>query len=209
MADTKLSALTELAAGAAIDDEIYIRDISEASADESKRMTISNLLLSLTNLSALGTTPAGSDELLINDSGTIKKITVTNLVATVAQASQTEIEGQSDVNTYAPPDLLRKAPSATKAHALVDGAGARQTGYYNVSGAAQDDLGRYTVTWDVDFADALYTMIACVNETTACGTAVTDRGGNATTAGKVATYNNEDPHALADLPFYVAAWGDQ
>ncbi len=44
MADNKLSALTELAATPAVDDEVYIRDVSEAAADESKRITIANLL---------------------------------------------------------------------------------------------------------------------------------------------------------------------
>jgi len=48
MADTKLSALTELAATPAVDDEVYIRDISEAAADESKRITIANLFTSPT-----------------------------------------------------------------------------------------------------------------------------------------------------------------
>lgn len=43
MADTKLSALPELAAAPAVGDEVYIRDISEAAADESKRITIANL----------------------------------------------------------------------------------------------------------------------------------------------------------------------
>ena len=44
MADTKLSALTELAATPASNDEVYIRDVSEAAADESKRITVANLL---------------------------------------------------------------------------------------------------------------------------------------------------------------------
>ena len=44
MADTKLSALTELAATPANDDEVYIRDVSEAAADESKRITVTNLM---------------------------------------------------------------------------------------------------------------------------------------------------------------------
>ena len=44
MADTKLSALTELAATPADTDEVYIRDVSEAAANESKRITIANLL---------------------------------------------------------------------------------------------------------------------------------------------------------------------
>jgi hypothetical protein len=44
MADTKLSALTELAAAPASDDELYIRDVSEAAAAESKRITVANML---------------------------------------------------------------------------------------------------------------------------------------------------------------------
>lgn len=44
MADQKLSELTELAATPANDDEVYIRDVSEAAAQESKRITIANLL---------------------------------------------------------------------------------------------------------------------------------------------------------------------
>jgi len=44
MADTKLSALVELAAAPAVDDEIYIRDVSEAAATESKRITYANLV---------------------------------------------------------------------------------------------------------------------------------------------------------------------
>jgi len=44
MADTKLSALTELAATPADDDEVYIRDVSEAASAESKRITVANLL---------------------------------------------------------------------------------------------------------------------------------------------------------------------
>ncbi len=44
MADQKLSELAELAATPAVDDELYIRDVSEAAATESKRITVANLL---------------------------------------------------------------------------------------------------------------------------------------------------------------------
>ena len=54
MADTKLSALTELAAKPAVDDEVYIRDVSEAAAAESKRITIANLLAGLGDVSGPG-----------------------------------------------------------------------------------------------------------------------------------------------------------
>ena len=43
MSDRKLSELTELVATPANDDEVYIRDVSEAAADESKRITTANL----------------------------------------------------------------------------------------------------------------------------------------------------------------------
>jgi len=44
MADQKLSELTELDATPADDDEVYIRDVSEAASLESKRITIANLM---------------------------------------------------------------------------------------------------------------------------------------------------------------------
>ena len=44
MPDSKLSALTELAVAPATTDEVYIRDVSEAAADQSKRITIANLV---------------------------------------------------------------------------------------------------------------------------------------------------------------------
>ncbi len=43
MADEKLSSLTELATTPADTDEVYIRDVSEAAAAESKRITIANM----------------------------------------------------------------------------------------------------------------------------------------------------------------------
>jgi hypothetical protein len=47
MADTKLSALASLGEAPATDDELYIRDISVAAADESKRLLISDLILAM------------------------------------------------------------------------------------------------------------------------------------------------------------------
>jgi len=56
MADTKLSNLTELAAAPATNDEIYIRDVSEVAASESKKITISNLFTSPTINGTIATT---------------------------------------------------------------------------------------------------------------------------------------------------------
>lgn len=70
MADTKLSALTALAAEPALDDELYIRDVSEAAADESKKITTAYLFsgrpLQVVNLAdgayATGTTAIPNDD---------------------------------------------------------------------------------------------------------------------------------------------------
>ncbi len=61
MADTKLSALTELAATPANDDEVYIRDVSEAASAESKRITVTNLLAGATGASIAAGTYAGNN----------------------------------------------------------------------------------------------------------------------------------------------------
>ena len=54
MADAKLSALVALAVAPALTDELYIRDVSEAAMDESKRITVANLID--TRLGSLGAT---------------------------------------------------------------------------------------------------------------------------------------------------------
>ena len=60
MADRKLSELTELAATPASGDEVYIRDVSEAAAAESKRITVANLI------ATASTTVAGKIEIATN-----------------------------------------------------------------------------------------------------------------------------------------------
>ena len=53
MTDSKLSALIELAATPADTDEVYIRDVSEPAATESKRITVANLKAALTSVEGL------------------------------------------------------------------------------------------------------------------------------------------------------------
>ena len=84
MADKKLSALTELAATPAVDDEVYIRDISELAAAESKRITTANLLgsclLADGSRALAGAWDMGSQVLTnVNiDGGTIDGVTITS-----------------------------------------------------------------------------------------------------------------------------------
>lgn len=68
MADTKLSALTELAATPANDDEVYIRDVSEAASAESKRITVTNLMAAA---GAGATIVRKPDDQIVNNSTTL------------------------------------------------------------------------------------------------------------------------------------------
>ena len=71
MPTKKVSALTELAATPATDDELLVRDISEPAASESKRITVDNLLSQVKNLNL-----AGGDTELTIASGVVTRTTV-------------------------------------------------------------------------------------------------------------------------------------
>ena len=106
-------------------------------------------------------------------------------------------------------------PSVTKgiakAWGRVNGAGTLQTGDYNIDSATLDSAGRYTWTWTTDFENEYYTMISDVNETTAAGVSVVDRGGNLAGAGKSSTYtqvHTSDGDNLGSLPHHVVVFGE-
>ena len=132
-----------------------------------------------------------------------------------AAATQAEMEAASSTTAYVTPGLTQTHPGVAKAHGYTDGdssGGGTLTGAYNISAVTNDSTGRYTWTWDTDFANANSTMIAGINETTAAGTADADRAGNTAGAGKTSTFvqmHVTDGDTLGSLPHYVVAYGDQ
>lgn len=87
MADTKLSALTELAATPAADDEVYIRDVSEEPVDESKRITIANLEAASTGVHGVG-------------AGTISSVSTANKSIYVDLAASGAADGTSYTDAF-------------------------------------------------------------------------------------------------------------
>lgn len=81
MADSKLSSLTQLAAAPAGGDWVYIVDISEPATDQSKRITIANLLASLPATTLTGKLTAGAVEIEGSNfdinGGTLDGVTIT------------------------------------------------------------------------------------------------------------------------------------
>ncbi len=81
------------------------------------------------------------------------------------QASQAEIEGETNVDKYIPPDLLKKGPSSCKAWAYVSrGGGTPVLGgpSYNMTSVTDDGSAQTIMTIATDFSSTTYSPTACV-----------------------------------------------
>lgn len=84
MANEKLTDKTALSSGSATDDLYHCVDVSDttgSAAGTSKKQTAQNLLNTVDNLTALGTTPASGDKILLYDAdaSSAKTVTYSNL----------------------------------------------------------------------------------------------------------------------------------
>lgn len=78
---------------------------------------------------------------------------ITQASSAIDQASQAEVEGESNVDKYVPPDLLYFGPSACPAWVVIDAGGADQISYH-VSSIGDTGTGDRDVNWSVTFSDA-------------------------------------------------------
>jgi len=79
------------------------------------------------------------------------------------QASQAEIEGESNVDKYIPPDLLKKAPSSCKVWAYVSRGGGTPTlggPSYNMTSVTDDGDSQTIMTIATDFSSVTYSPAA-------------------------------------------------
>jgi len=153
---------------------------------------------------------AGVLELLpIGSNGQFLTITggkATWAVGSLTQATQAALEAETNENTYAPPDLIKHSPGVAKAYCTVASDGTLQSNSYNITSSAKDSTGDYTVTWNVDFANANYAVaIAIEDGTLAALTAAMD---TVPVEGSVA-YITKNSGTKVDFPTHVAAFGDQ
>ena len=79
--------------------------------------------------------------------------------AATEQATQAEAEGESDVDKYIPPDLIKNSPGVAKAWVRITAAGLIVTGDYNVASITDHATGNRSIVWDTDFADVNYSVV--------------------------------------------------
>ena len=127
-----------------------------------------------------------------------------------SQANQAAIEGETDEDTYVPPDLLRHHPGVAKVWVAWE-----QTGLdhdmkssYNMTGCADGGrAGDTDHTFATDFSSAEYCIVTCGENS---GVVLADSGGTQA-AGTVTTLTSDvnDGGTLIDVEGFMACFGDQ
>ena len=128
-----------------------------------------------------------------------------DLHAAQVQADQAAMEAETNEDTYVPPDLVRHSPGVAKAYCQVASDGSLQADSYNITSAAKDATGQYTITWDTDFTNNNYAVVVTADIGTPPGIFV---AASAHATGTVSV-DAANTAAASDVAFQLAAFGDQ
>ncbi len=173
-----------------------------------------------TKISALSAAAsvAGANEFAINEAGTSKKVTATQIAAftspaasdTVAgvmeMAVQSEQETATDVVRAVSPGRQQYHPSALKCWGFTSGAGTPllDAGSYNVTSITDTATGRLTVTIGVDFSSANWCgtcTCTCLTNANRMTSLVTKAAGSVILEASSATTTLADPGVGWDWQF--------
>ena len=77
----------------------------------------------------------------------------------VNQATQAQLETETDLNAYAPPDMIRYSPGVTKGYLRISAGGCSFSGAYNVAGVCDQATGRRVILWCDDFSSEAYSVV--------------------------------------------------
>jgi len=144
---------------------------------------------------------AGTDTAIANSMITDERVFVSNLSAAI----QAEQEAGTSILVYTSPGRQQFHPSAAKGWVKATNAGGIDASY-NVSSITDDGQGLLTVTWDVDFSSANYSLVA----TGLIGGGVRDVTVGSQLAGSCQLRCNNSADSLTDpTNWNVIACGDQ
>ena len=81
-----------------------------------------------------------------------------------SQADQAALEGETDEDTYAPPDLMKHHPGVVKSWVSIIADGTRQSPYYNVATVTDSGTGNRVINFTVDHSSIIYTTLDSIRE---------------------------------------------
>ena len=174
-------------------------------------------VLDIDGATALSGAVADADLFIVDDnaSGANRKVTaaVIKTYAGVTQAVQSDIEAETNQDTYIPPDLLKHHPGVAKFWVDIDHSSGSPVidGDYNVASLDDNGTGNTDINYTVAFADAHYAVV-CMGSYTGVyvsiiGESVTH---HTTTYQRILCIQNSASDAGVDINgAFVAGFGDQ
>jgi hypothetical protein len=125
-----------------------------------------------------------------------------------SQAVQSDIEGETNEDTYLPPDLVHFSPGVAKFYVKFDASAGVQGTAYNTTSVADNGTGDWTVTIGTDFSSADWAC-SCTIETGYTRSAnIASSGGQA--AGTLQVRSTDNNGTMSDgVYMHVAGFGDQ
>jgi len=123
-----------------------------------------------------------------------------------SETTQAEMEAETAVAKFVPPDLVKHSPGVAKMWIQLDGTGTvTDNGSYNVSGVVDNAVGDYTATVDTDMTDTgRYVMVAFAESPNVSDDAAGPNLGSMRVRTQDANDNLIDVNRL-----YLALLGDQ
>ena len=128
-------------------------------------------------------------------------------VTSVSQANQSAIEGETNEDTYIPPDLVRHSPGVTKFYAKFNYSGTVQGTAYNTTSIADNGTGDLTVTIADDFSSANW-VAGYTTETAYTRSTNIENGGQAAGTLRIRTSDNNGTASDGNYA-HVFGLGDQ
>ena len=145
-------------------------------------------------------------DLLIVDNGaggTNRKTTASRLKTYIGggptQANQAAIEGETNENTYIPPDLLKHNPGVAKGWVVYNQSANSILASHNVSSITDTAAGQFDVLWNTDFSSANFAVALSVRYNSPNAQENNYASGGGTRVYTVGDYTRN----------YVIAFGDQ
>ena len=150
---------------------------------------------------------AGTSGYFLKTQGTSANPVWASVAAGPSQADQAALEGETNEDTYAPPDLIKHSPGVAKFYVKFNASGTIQGTAYNTTSVADNGTGDWTVTIATDFSSANWAC-SCTIETGFTRSA--NIAGSGQAAGTLQVRSTDNNGTMSDgVLMHVIGLGDQ